>query len=105
MKAAVKSRSAADKFSSLLDISRRINSEKDFDKLVEVIATEAAQLTDAERATIFLLDKVKNELWARVGKGVSDTIRFDSHLGIAGAALVAGKTLVVEDANKSPLFN
>src|SRR3989442_11887235 len=93
-----------DKFSSLLEISRRINSEKNFDELLNIITVEAAKLLDAERATIFLLDKDKGELWAKVALGVSDTIRFDARLGIAGAVLIAAKPLVVEDAYKSPLF-
>ena len=105
MKADVKSpHSVIDKFSSLLEISRRINSEKNFDELLSIITAEAAKLIDAERATIFLLDKEKGELWAKVALGVSDTIRFDARLGIAGAVLIAAKTLIVEDAYKSPLF-
>ncbi len=105
MKAEVKSfHTVIDKFTSLLDISRRINSEKNFDDLLTIIAAEAAKLVEAERATIFLLDKDKGELWAKIAMGVSNTIKFDARLGIAGAVLIAGKTLIVEDAYKSPLF-
>jgi Nif-specific regulatory protein len=105
MRAEVKSpHTVIEKFSSLLDISRRINSEKNFDDLLRIIAEEAAKLVDAERATIFLLDKEKGELWAKFAMGLSDTIRFDSRLGIAGAVLIAGKTMIVEDVYKSPLF-
>src|SRR5881296_2507422 len=93
-----------DKFSSLLEISRRINSEKNFDELLNIITVEAAKLLDAERATIFLLDKEKGELWAKVALGISDTIRFDARLGIAGAVLISGKPMIVEDAYRSPLF-
>lgn len=96
--------SVIDKFSSLLEISRRINSEKNFDELLSIITTEAAELVQAERATIFLLDKNKGELWGKVAIGVSNTLRFDARLGIAGAVLISGKTMVVEDAYKSPLF-
>jgi hypothetical protein len=53
---------------------------------------------------IFILDKEKGELWAKVALGVENTIRFDSRLGIAGAALIAGKPLVIEDVYRSPLF-
>lgn len=73
-----------DRFVTLLDICQRINSEKNFDELLNIIATEAAKLVDAERATIFLLDKDKKELWAKVALGTSEVIRFDSRLGIAG---------------------
>jgi Nif-specific regulatory protein len=105
MKADLKSpHTYIEKYASLLEISRRINSEKNFDELLNVIASEAAKLLDAERATIFLLDKDKGELWAKIAIGVSETIRFDARLGIAGAVLISGKKLTVEDAYKSPLF-
>lgn len=105
MKAEVKSpHTYIEKYASLLEISKRLNSEKNFDELLNLIASEAAKLLDAERATLFLLDKDKGELWAKIALGVSDTIRFDSRLGIAGAVLISGKKLTVEDAYKSPLF-
>jgi Nif-specific regulatory protein len=105
MRAEVKSpHSILEKYTALLDISSRLNSEKNFDQLLKLIADEATKHVDAERATIFILDKEKGELWAKIALGVSDTIRFDSRLGIAGAALIAGKPLVVEDAYRSPLF-
>src|SRR6185369_8906817 len=105
MKADVKSpHTILEKYTALLDISSRLNSEKNFDQLLRLIADEATKHVDAERATIFMLDKDKGELYAKVALGLSDTIRFDARLGIAGAALIAGKALVVEDVYKSPLF-
>src|SRR5215472_8259453 len=80
MKAEVKSpHSILEKYTALLDISYRLNSEKNFDQLLKLIADEATKHVDAERATIFILDRNKGELWAK-------------------------NALVVEDAYKSPLF-
>src|SRR6266705_862998 len=105
MKAEIRSpHSILDKYTALVDISCRLNSEKNFDQLLKLIADEAAKLLDAERATIFILNKGKGELWAKIALGVSDTIRFDARLGIAGAVVVSGKKLTIEDAYKSPLF-
>src|SRR6266705_2272002 len=105
MKADVRSpHSILDKYTALLNISGRLNSEKNFDQLLKLIADEATKHVAAERATIFILDKNKGELWEKVALGVSDTIRFDARLGIAGAVLIAGKSLVVQEAYKSPLF-
>src|SRR5689334_7611802 len=94
-----------EKLAALLDIYGRLSSESNFDQLLKLIADEATQYVDAERATIFILDKEKGELWAKVALGLSDTIRFDARLGIAGAVLKTGKPIVVEDAYNSPLFN
>ncbi|HYR42304.1 MAG TPA: sigma 54-interacting transcriptional regulator [Terriglobia bacterium] len=105
MRAEIKSpHSILDKYTALVDISCRLNSEKNFDQLLKLIADEATKHLDSERATIFILDKEKGELWAKVALGVSDTIRFDARLGVAGAVLIAGKPMIVEDAYKSPLF-
>ena len=93
-----------DRFVTLLDVCQRINSEKNFDELLNIIATEAAKLVDAERATIFLLDVEKGEIWAKVALGTAEVIRFDARLGIAGAVIKTGKTMMVEDAYNSPLF-
>src|SRR5262245_52690532 len=94
-----------EKFIALLALTRRFNSQKDFQELLNIPTAEAAKLLDAERATIFLLDKPAGQLWAKTALGVSETIRFDARLGIAGAVLISGKNMVVEDAYKSPLFN
>src|SRR5215467_9716452 len=105
MKAELKTpRTYIEKYASLLEISKRINSEKNFDELLILIATEAAKLLEADRATLFLLDKEKGELWAKIALGMENTIRFDARLGIAGAVMISGKKLTVEDAYKSPLF-
>src|SRR6267143_1318177 len=105
MRAEIKSpHSILDKYTALVDISCRLNSEKNFDQLLKLIADETTKHLDSERATIFILDKEKGELWAKIALGVSDTIRFDARLGVAGAVLIAGKPLIVEDAYKSPLF-
>src|SRR5215467_7751714 len=104
MKAEIKSHAILDKYTALIDISCRLNSERNFEQLLKLIADEATKHLDAERATIFMLDREKSELWAKVALGVSDTIRFDARLGVAGAVLIAGKPMIVEDAYKSPLF-
>jgi Nif-specific regulatory protein len=97
--------SILDKFVALLSISRRMNSVKDFDELLDLITREAAKLLEAERATILLLDKATGQLWAKIALGMSETLRFDARLGIAGAVLISGRNMIVEDAYKSPLFN
>jgi transcriptional regulator with GAF, ATPase, and Fis domain len=98
------SHSSVDKYLALLAISHRIIAEKDFDELLNIIATEATKLIEAERAAIFLLEKNTGQLWAKTAIGVSEAIRFDSRLGIAGAVLMSGKNIIVDDAYNSPLF-
>ena len=67
MKAEIKSpHSILDKYTALLDISCRLNLERNFDQLLKLIADEATKHVDAERATIFILDKEKGNSGRRL---------------------------------------
>ena len=94
----------SDRSVTVLEIVRRIHSEKNFDELLNIMAAEAAKLVDAERATIFLLDADRRQMWAKIALGTSEVIRFDEGKGIAGAVMKTGKTMIVDDAYNSPLF-
>ena len=67
----------------LLTICQRMNSERDLGALLDLIANEATKLV-GDRASLFLLDRERDELWSKVALG-SEEIRFDACLGIAGA--------------------
>ena len=60
-------------FADILAICQRINSERDLGALLDLIAREAIKLLDCDRASIFLLDRERNELWSKVALG-SDEI-------------------------------
>jgi Nif-specific regulatory protein len=71
----------------ILKICQKMNSERDLSALLDLITREAAGILQAERASIFLLDPSKGELWSKVALGSEETLRFDSRLGIAGAVV------------------
>ena len=48
-------------------------------------------LLDCERASIFLLDRERNELWSKVALGSDEILRFDARLGIAGTPSLTGQ--------------
>ena len=87
----------------LLKICQRMSSERNLAALLDLIANEATQLMGADRASLFLLDRKGGELWSKVVLG-SEEIRFDAHLGIAGAVALTGETINVEDAYQDPRF-
>ena len=73
--------------------------------LLELITNEAAALLQADRASIFLLDREKCELWSVITHEKEKRILlFDARLGIAGAAAMTGQTINVADAYEHPLF-
>src|SRR3989304_5993529 len=71
--------------------------------LLDRIAREASRLMEAERASVFLLDRERRELWTQVALG-SEPFRFDARKGIAGAAALSGETINVRDARTDPRF-
>jgi Nif-specific regulatory protein len=81
-----------------------MNAEWNLAAVLDLIAREAAKLLTADRVSIFLLDREKNELWSQVALG-SPPIRFDARLGIAGAAALTGQIINVKDAHQDPRFN
>ncbi|HPI37226.1 MAG TPA: GAF domain-containing protein [Ignavibacteriaceae bacterium] len=94
------------KLSVLIEISRRLNAKESFDELFHDIITLSAEALNAERATLFLLDKKTNELWSRTGIGLEEKeIRFSVKSGIAGEAVCTGKSEIIDNPYSSPKFN
>ncbi len=81
-----------------------MNSQRDLSALLDLIAREATSLLDCDRASIFLLDREKNELWSKVALGSDDILRFDASHGIAGNTALTGNTINVRDAYSDPRF-
>ena len=90
----------------ILDITRRLMSVTDLDALLRIIAEATTQLLDADRATIFLVDVDRGELWSKValGTGVGE-IRLPLGVGIAGAVAQTGVTVNIPDAYADPRFD
>jgi adenylate cyclase len=77
-----------------LDVVSDVATELELGPLLQKIMGEAKRMLKADRATLFLNDEKKNELWSEVGTGLNSTqIRFPNHLGIAGAVYKSGKTI------------
>ena len=93
-----------DKLAAILAISQKMNSERDLGALLDVIAKEATNVLLCDRASIFLLDRERNELWSKVALGSDEILRFDAGFGIAGKAASTGETINVKDAYSHPEF-
>ncbi|HEX3037245.1 MAG TPA: sigma 54-interacting transcriptional regulator [Thermodesulfobacteriota bacterium] len=96
---------SAHKHSTLFNLCRMMSAERDLNTLLDFLVKNAVDVVDADRATIFLFDEKRNELWSKVAMGITDVIRFDAELGIAGEVLKWGKVVNVEDAYRYPKFN
>ena len=53
----------------LLKICQKMSSERELGALLDLIATEATNLLGADRASLFLLDRERGELWSKIALG------------------------------------
>ncbi len=96
----------SDPLVSLVKIGRSISAVTDIDILLKVIAEETKIAIQADRCTVFMFDKEKNELWSKVALGLdSQEIRFPADKGLAGYVVKTGEPLNIPDAYSDPRFN
>lgn len=64
-----------------------------------------AQATEAERCTVYFVDRARKELWSRIAARTAIEIRLPLGSGIAGQAALTGETINVPDAYADPRFD
>ena len=100
-------RSDADVLRSLLQLQRDLALEVDLDRILKRIAASACELLDADRATIYVLDQQRSEVFSRVMSGGAMS---EIRLSLDGRSLAAtvarnGETIVLANAYEDPRFN
>jgi|OpeIllAssembly_1097287.scaffolds.fasta_scaffold01311_3 putative ABC transport system ATP-binding protein len=77
------------------------------EQALRVFTRRVSELLDAERASLFLVDRRRGELVLRVAQDVEkgDSVRIPLASGIAGAAATSGQPVRVADAYQDPRFN
>ena len=90
----------------LLDVTRRLMTVTDLDALLRLIAEATTSMVEAERATIYVVDRERQEYWSRValGEGMGE-IRFPIGVGIAGTVAKTGETINIADPYADPRFS
>jgi len=78
-----------------------------FEQSLRVFTRRVGELLNAERASLFVVDRERHELVLRVAQDASDTenLRIPLNSGIAGTAVASGKVVLVADAYADPRFN
>jgi eukaryotic-like serine/threonine-protein kinase len=95
-----------DRLHLLLDMTRRLLRITEIDELLLLLAQTTTRLAQAEFATIYVLDRQRNELVSQVtiDQGVGE-IRLPLGVGIAGTVAKSGQTINIPDAYADPRFN
>ncbi len=96
--------SDAGRLDLILDVTRKLMGVTDLAALLREIATATTKIIDCDRATVFLVDREKGELWSKVALG-ADEIRVPLGAGIAGTVAATGTTIAVPDAYADPRFD
>lgn len=90
----------------LLELTRSLTSITDLDELLSHTIKMTAEVLSVERATVFIFDKEKFQLWSRTGIGLrASEIRFPANQGIAGEIFSSGEPLIITDPYSHPAFN
>ncbi len=92
------------KLQSILDVAKAMTAERQLDRLLALVVAEAAKVADADRCSLFLVDRERGELWSKVAQG-SGEIRFPLGAGIAGAVARTGQAVRIGDAYSDGRFN
>ncbi len=87
-----------------LDVSRELGASTELPPLLQKVEVAVRQVLDCERASVFLYDDARDELYSRVATG-EEQIRFSARLGIAGEAFQKRGVVTVPDAYADARFN
>jgi HD-GYP domain-containing protein (c-di-GMP phosphodiesterase class II) len=85
------------KLQSILDVAKAMTAERDVNRLLDLILHEAARVVEADRCTLFIVDKEKDQLWSKIAHGTGE-IRIPLGSGIAGAVAKSGRPVRIDDA-------
>src|SRR5215470_15424956 len=92
-------RGAMEELSSIVEATKRLNSTLDLGELIHIILQIATRQTGADRGTVFLVDRERQEIWSLVGLGLEQqVIRLPVTRGIAGWVASEGAPVRLENA-------
>jgi HD-GYP domain-containing protein (c-di-GMP phosphodiesterase class II) len=93
------------KLQSILDVAKAMSAERDLDSLLSLIVTQASRVVEADRCSLFILDREKEELWSKVAQGARGEIRVKLGSGVAGAVALTGEVINIPDAYSDSRFD
>lgn len=90
----------------IIHAAELVNSNLSLNEVLKNIVSVALELTNADRGTLYLVDKNKDEIWSLVATG-NDTleIRLKIGDGLAGYAARHGQTINIKDVKTDSRFN
>ncbi|HLA35191.1 MAG TPA: HD domain-containing phosphohydrolase [Rhodocyclaceae bacterium] len=95
-----------ERFHRCLEIQRRVGSEKNLQKLAQVVMSEVTALLGADRSTLYLFDLDTMELRANFAEGITGkALVLPLRMGIVGTSILRRELMNMTNAYASPYFN
>lgn len=79
--------------------------ERDRDSYLRGLADLCGQATNAERCTVYAVDRERGQIVAKIAQRTAIEIRLPLGVGIAGTVAQTGETINVPDAYADPRFD
>lgn len=95
------------KLQRLLEVAKSLGAEKDVDRLLAGILHHAKDVVAADRCSLFVVDRDKNELWSKIAQGIGGggEIRVPMGKGIVGRCAQTRQVINIDDPYNDPSFN
>ncbi len=91
---------------AMIEVGRSLTAVHDLDELLRLVVDRVTEIMEADRTTIFLLDRERDEIWSKVAQGEEmREIRMPTGQGIAGWVARTGKQINIKDAYQDKRFN
>lgn len=92
-------------YTALLAVAQELSAELDTNALIRKVMTKAQSFINADRCSLFLVDKVRGGLWSVVAHGENSKIFVPLGEGIAGTVAKTGEIINIPDAYSDARFN
>jgi HD-GYP domain-containing protein (c-di-GMP phosphodiesterase class II) len=92
------------KLTSILEVAKALTAERQVERLLGLINDAAASVAEADRCSIFVVDREAGQLWTQASHGTGG-IRIPLGAGIAGAVAASGQPVRIPDAYADARFN
>ena len=97
-------RTASELLEIIFKYISKIAAIHDHDTLLYEIAKMGRDIVDADRCSVWLLNREEHILWTKVAQGI-DTIRMPAYSGIVGASIKSKQPQIINDVYAHPNFN
>ena len=101
-------------FSLDLDAAEMAKRQRELNRIFKMVITEAHKVLHAERASLFIYDRKRGELWSHCGDGDGDgdggggesgLVRVSAQHSLLGAAAATGEIVNIEDVAEDGRFS